>query len=91
MEERSNNTPGSGSSGATSSSSSPVFSSELARAVCGYLSSVGCPESRTCFINENRDLKEFNGLVEKGLIRTVDSNIEGMELFLYSCCSSFEY
>ena len=80
MDQRSNESPGCRSPGGIPTSSSPVFSSELARAICGYLSSVGCPESRSSFINEYSDLKEFNGLVQRGLIRTVDSNIEGMEL-----------
>ena len=80
MDERSNKSFGSTSSANDNCSSSPVFSSELARAVCGYLNTVGCPQSRASLINEHNDLKEFNNLVQRGLIRTVDSNIEGMEL-----------
>ena len=64
----------------SNSSSSPIFPSEVARAVCGYLTSVGCHSSRATFVEENPELKEFNGLVEKGLIRTVDTDIEGMSL-----------
>ena len=81
---KSPSTTGASTSNNSSSSSTalnPVFSSEVARAVCGYLSSVGCGSSRAAFIEEHPDLKEFNALVQKGLIRTVDNDIEGMGLF----------
>ena len=57
-----------------------IFSSEIARAVCGYLTSTGCHASREAFIGEHSDLTDFNMLVQKGLMRTVDSDIEGMGL-----------
>ena len=60
MDEQSNKSPGYDGPGNVPSSSNPVFPSELARAVCGYLGAVGCPESRASLINEHNDLKEFN-------------------------------
>ena len=60
---------------------SKILPSEVARAVCGYLTSVGCPSSRTNFIQEHADLKDFNVLAEKGLIRSVDTDVDGMGLY----------
>ena len=61
--------PGTNVSGTSNSSnnipSNPVFASEVARAVCGYLSSVGCDSSRSAFIAEHPDLKDFSALVQK--------------------------
>ena len=80
---KSPNTTGASSSNSSPSSTAinPIFTSEVARAVCGYLSSVGCSSSRAAFIEEHPDLKDFNALAQKGLIRTVDNDIEGMGLF----------
>ena len=63
-----------------SGSSNMIFPTEVARAVCGYLTSVKCHSSRSSLIEEHPDLKDFNALVQKGLLRTVDADIEGMGL-----------
>ena len=65
--------------GMTQSSNLPP--AEVARAVCGYLTSVGCPSSRSNFIQEHAELKDFNDLAKRGVIRSVDTDVDGMVLY----------
>ena len=44
--------------------------------VC-YLTSTGCTQTRSTFVNENGVLAEFSGLVQRGILRSVDSSLDG--------------
>ena len=57
-----------------------VLSSEVARLVAGYLTGAGCNRTRNVFVSEHGDLAEFSGLVRRGLLRTVDSTLDGLQL-----------
>ena len=57
-----------------------VLNSEVARLVSGYLTSSGCSRTRAVFVEEHEDLSEFSGLVRRGLLRSVDSTLDGMTL-----------
>ena len=77
MDDRVNNQ----SSGNVTDDKKQLLPSEVARAVCGYLTSVGCHSSRATFVEEHPELNDFNALVQKGLIRSVDTDIDGMSLY----------
>ena len=62
----------------SNSVSDGVLSSEIARLVAGYLTSSGCLQTRSTFINENAVLAEFSGLVQRGILRSVDSTLDGL-------------
>ena len=57
-----------------------LLPSEISRLVFGYLASVNCHRTKAAFLEENSELRELSGLVEKQLLRCVEITLDGLTL-----------
>jgi hypothetical protein len=53
---------------------------EVSRLVYTYLGQNNCPRTQDIYRNENPELKEIAGLVEKRILRTLDLDLNGRGL-----------